>query len=556
MPLFTTGMGNGAKRARDYWLGGKQGETGAFSPDVLGVLLVTVIWYLIAYFLNDATPSFGPHGNPGWWAWWDQGLYYQTTTELAHAQLKPSTYWYGYPALGAPFYWLLPRHPYLIPNLVMVLAMVWAFYASCRLYMGRLESVLLVYIFIWFDSFLRDECLVIPWNTMPAYCAFFLCIYLLILRPGPGRLADFAICALACGIAMFARPTEIAALSIIYFFGLLKLRTSKEKAQAAGYLGGPALLVGGLTFGLNYYFYHRWGSPYMDGENGKATLANYGLKLYQFVFDTGFLTGDGFVPPASQPRPLLARYPEFFFVLPGLLFLLRDRGWIVWGFILGIVGQLALYLSYNPFNNPPYAWSYGQWHYIAWMLPWLGFATYLSVRRAFFHLPRAPFFVALFLPAFLTCAIGFKAVPLASATAHSGDKLLLLTTYGNGIYTVNLTALAPCDIDDIRLLFRMPPPFNGTDVANLPLMTISVDGRRQLDMVDRAVSQDGNTYHFSFLARGLKLKAGNEIAIQYQVREAPEVEEAQLVGVAFAPLQAVRDYFEDGESGASRSSSP
>jgi hypothetical protein len=556
MPLFTTGIGDGAKRARDYWLGGKQGETQALSPDVAGVLIVTAIWYLIAYYLNDATPSFGPHGHADWWVWWDQRLYLQTTSDLAHGQLKPSIYWYGYPALGAPFYWLLPRHPYLIPNLVMVLAMVWAFYASCRLYMSRLESVLLVYIFIWFDSFLRDECLVIPWNTMPAYAAFFLCIFLLILKPGPGRLADFAICAIVCGIAMFARPTEIVALGVIYLVGLLKLRTSEEKAWAAGFIGAVALSVGALTFGLNYYFYDRLGSPYLDGERGKATLANYGLKLYQFLFDAKFLTGEGFVPPSTAPRPLLARYPEFIFVLPGLLFLLRDRGWIAWGFILGMAGELGFYLCYNPFNNPPYAWSYGQWHYIAWMLPWLGFATYLSVRQAVFHLPRGPFFVALFLPAFLACAIGFKAVPLASATAQVGENLRLETTYGAGLYTVNLTILKPCQIDDIRLLFRRPPPFNGTDVANLPLMTISVDGRQQLDMVDRAVSQDGNTYHFSFLARGLKLKAGDEIAIQFQVREAPEVEEAQLVGVAFAPLQAVRDYFGMVEPEAVRSSSP
>jgi hypothetical protein len=79
----------------------------------------------------------------------------------------------GYPILGVPFYWLLPRHAYLIPNLAMVVAMVGIFYAACRHYMGRLEGLALVCVFIWFDSFLRDECLVIPWNTMPAYARFF-----------------------------------------------------------------------------------------------------------------------------------------------------------------------------------------------------------------------------------------------------------------------------------------------------------------------------------------------------------------------------------------------
>jgi len=543
MPPFTTSWSHDAERSRRYWLDRNASEAGTFGLDAIGLMIATAVWYLIAYYLNDATPSLAPHGNVGWSVWWDQSQYLQTTSDLAHGQFKPSVYWFGYPILGVPFYWLLPRHPYLIPDLAMVTMLVGIFYASCCIYVSRLESLVLVYVFIWFDSFLRDECLVIPWNTLPAYAAFFLCIYLLILKPGPGRLADFAVCAIACGIAMFARPTEIVALGIIYLFGLAKLRTFREKVEAAGLIGAIAFLVGALTLGLNYYFYQRLGSPYLDGESGKASLRNYGLKLYQFLLDGEFLTGGSNLPPDARPPALLTRYPEFLLVIPGFLFLLKDRGWIAWGLIFGIAAELGIYLAYSPFNNAPYAWRYGQWHYIAWMLPWLGFAAYLSVRQAFFHLPRGLFFGVLLFPAFVACLIGFRAVPLASATAQVGEDLRLETAYERDFYTVNLTVLKPCKIDDVRLLFRRPPAFDGTDVTNLSLMTVSVNGAEKQDMIDRAASQEGNTWHFSFLAHGLTLKAGDKITIRFHVHESPELDQAQLVGVDFAPMQSIRDYF-------------
>ena len=544
MPSITTSWLNDLKRTGRYWLGRNAGEGGAVGLDAIGLSIATIIWYVVSTYLNDSTPSLSSHGNAGWLNWWDQGWYLKTTSDLAHGQLKPSAYWYGYPILGVPFYWLLPRHPYFIPNLAMVVAMAGVFYAACRLYVSRLESLVLVYVFIWLDSFLRDECLVIPWNTMPAYAAFFLCIYLLILKPSPGRLVDFAICAIACGIAMFARPTEIAALGIIYLFGLVKLQTWKERMWAGGWMGAIVLLVGGVTLGLNYHFYQGFESPYMRGESAKANLGNFGLKLYQFLFDARFLTGGASVPADVRPAALLTRYPEFLLVIPGFLFLLKDRGWIAWGFILGLLVELGIYLVYNPFNNMPYAWRYGQWHYIAWMLPWLGFVTYLSVRQTFFHLPRGLFFGALLFPLFVACVIGFKAVPLASATVQSGENLRLETSVGTSLYAANLTVLKSCRIEDIRLLFHQSPLFDGTEASKISLITVAVNGAGQEDMFDRSVSQDDNTWHISFLAHGLSLKVGDKIAIQFHVRDAPDLDQAQLVGVEFAPMQSIRDYFQ------------
>jgi hypothetical protein len=193
----------------------------------------------------------------------------------------------------------------------MVLAIVAAFYAAGRLYMSRIEAALLVYVFIWFDSFLRDFCLVVPWNTLPAYTAFFVSIYLLALRPTPPRLGTFLLCALLAGLAMLGRPTEIAALGLVYAPALLRLDGWKKRAVAAGSFAVVVTAVATVTVLLNELFYGTLGSPYMAGERGKVQVANYGLKAYQFFCDSVFLTGDGALPAGTRPPSLFARYPEF-----------------------------------------------------------------------------------------------------------------------------------------------------------------------------------------------------------------------------------------------------
>jgi hypothetical protein len=538
--FFRLGSGADAWRLLRYWFG-RDADVRVLSPDAWLVLAVTLVWYVAAYLLNDS-PSWSAGGEPGWLTWWDQSQYHKAAGELAHGELRPNVYWFGYPALGAIFYQVLPRQPFLVPDLAMVLAIVAIFYAAGRLYMSRIEAVLLVYMFIWFDSFLRDVCLVVPWNTLPAYTAFFVSIYLLILRPAPPRVGHFILCALLAGLAMVARPTEIAALGLIYAPALARLGGWKQRAMAAGWFG--AIVAGGaaVTLLLNEHLYHALGSPYIAGERGKIQAANYGLKAYQFFCDSVFLTGDGALPAGTRPPSLFSRYPEFLFLLPGLVFLLRTRGWAAWGFVLASAFTLGFYLLYVPFDDPPYAWSYNQWHYVGWIFPWLGLATYLTFRKAWGS-GRRWFVAMLVLPLAVVGGIGFAAVPRAFATPEASSHLGLTTKFENQIDTVTLTVRDVCRVDDVRLTFRRTPPFNGTDASTVHLVNVAVNGLPQRDMIDCMMSQENATYHFSFLAHGLVLHAGDEMVIQFQVGYEPEVARAELDGIHFAPGQALRDYF-------------
>lgn len=528
-----------ARNVLRYWLA-RDERVRVFSRDAWLILGITLVWYVIAYALNDS-PSWQPGGHEGWLAWWDQGQYHLEAGELAHGELKPNPYWIGYPALGAVFYRLLPRHPFLIPDLAMVLAIVGVFYAAARRYMSRLEAVLMVYVFLWFDPFLRDECLVVPWNTLPAYTTYFVLIYLLALRASPPRLGHFALGAVLAGVAALARPTETVALALVFLPPLVRLGSWKERAAAAGCLGIAMLAVVALTAAINEHLYHALKSPYIAGESGKLNGANYGVKAYQFFADSRFLTGDGALPAGTRPPSVLSRYPEFLFVLPGLLFLLRDRGWAAAGGMLAAGFTLGFYLLYFPFDNPPYAWSYGQWHYVAWIFPWLGLATYLTFRKAFGVLPRRLFFAALGLPFLVTLVVGFAATPCGWATLDAGDRLRLTTNFAAEVYTVKLGVLENCRVDDVRLVFRRPPSVYGTEVSTLQVVRIFVNGRQQQDMVDCMTSQENATYHFSFLAHDLVLRAGDEIEIRFQGKEPPVLARAELETIRFAPLQAWRD---------------
>ncbi len=539
---FQIGSAAEAGRVLRYWFG-RDAQVRVFSPDAWLILGVTLVWYACAYALNDS-PSWHAGGNAGWLQWWDQSLYHRAAGELAQGELKPNPYWIGYPALGAIFYHLLPRHPFLIPDLAMVLAIVAVFYAAARLYLTRIEAVLMVYIFIWFDSYIRDECLVIPWNTLPAYTAFFVSIYLLALRPRAPRLSHFVLCAGLAGVAALSRPTETVALGLVFLPALVRLRYWKERVVAAGCLAGIMLVAAGLILLINEHLYQALTSPYIAGESGKMNGANLGVKAYQFFADSLFLTGDGALPGGPRPPSLLSRYPEFLFVLPGLLFLLRERGWGAAGLVLAIGFTLGFYLLYVPFDNPPYAWSYGQWHYVAWIFPWLGLAAYLTFRQSFRHLPRAWFLAALALPLITTLAIGFAAAPWGWATPEAGERLKLTTSFDAETYTVKLRAFAGGRVDDLRLVFRRPPPYNGTDASTVHLVNVDVNGQPQGDMVDCMTSQENTTYHFTFLAHDLVLHAGDEIEVRFKVKEAPEVTRAELETIRFAPLQAWRDNFD------------
>eukprot|EP01035_Chromulina_nebulosa_P034043 gene34043-45631_t len=79
--------------------------------------------YLLAHRLSPLRPLTA-EATAGWWSWSDQFRYLRAATAWAGGDLDPAQHWYwpGYPLLAAPFVGLTPAQPFLIPDLLCLLA--------------------------------------------------------------------------------------------------------------------------------------------------------------------------------------------------------------------------------------------------------------------------------------------------------------------------------------------------------------------------------------------------------------------------------------------------
>ena len=512
-----------------------------FDVDTLFLAIVTCFWYLTAYLLHPATPSNAPDGPLGWLASADQKLYYKTTVDLANGHLLPSVYWFGYPLLGAAFYWLLPRQPWLIPDLVLVLFMVGAFFASARLFMTRLEAWALVLIAIYADSILRDMSLVIPWNTMPEYAAFYICTYLLILTRA--TLPKCGICALFCGLAAYSRPTEAEFLGILYLSALFDFKDWTKRAWAAALLASTYAIAFGLTLASNLYFYHELSSPYIQGLSTRFNISNFPLKVYQFLLDGNILTEEGSVHPHSHQ--ILELYWPFIFIVPGSLFLWRIYRWKAVGLFGAIIGIFIYYILYNDDTNIPQFWTFCNPHYIWFVLPWLSLITYLSFRCAPWVLTRKAYVAALLFPLLLIGIMGYKPVTVASSSSGQGTGLTLSATYAARTSTIRFTAPRRIDAEDIRITFKKTPSFHGTLSGTVEHFDVTINGHPQLIGFDYYPSQSGSHFNLCFLVHGLHLETKDEVVVRLMDTDEPLVDEATIIGVTYAPLSAIAHFVQD-----------
>ena len=491
-------------------------------------LAIIAAWYLLCYFTNASTPS--PQA-PGWWSWWDQSQYYRATADLAHGRLVPENYWFGYPLLGVPFYGLMPRHPYLIPNLVLILMICGAFFAACRQVVGRVEAWLLIILFIALDPFLPAT-LVIPWNTLPAYATLYFSTYRLLFRQPV--LRDFALCAWLTAVALLARPTEIFPLACVYLAGGFRLVDPRQRYAALTFFGLAAGSVAAICAALNFHLYGDWRSPYMITESSKFHRENIGLKAYQLLFDGTFLTGQAALPDMTT-WSLCERFPLFLFCLPGAVWLVREKGWPTLGLPLAIIASVLFYLTYSTFANMPFFWTYSSYHYIWWIVPWLGLFTYLTVRRARTQLPPALFLATLLGPplAFVLVAFGTKTVD---------SNLHFTSSYAEGNFVVDLVPSTTVQAQDIRLEFQTPPSYQGlgTSVAYDAKVTVSINGRRQSTMADYFMSQYGAVFDFSFLVHGLSLQPGDRVEICFGDTAPPVLAHAALLDITRRPWRFAR----------------
>ncbi len=489
-------------------------EISLFDGSGLIFLCAAAAWYLHTYFHSVWVPGDPKNDVYTWLAGADQMRYLNGAIDLAHGELKPNAYWIGYLALGAPFHYLLPRHTFLIPDLFLVLVMLGAFFASCRHVMSRAEAWLLVaFAVVFADDVLRERCLVVPWNTMPAYAAIYLSAYLMVFaRPS---LPRFAVAAAATSFALLARPNELIALAPLFLVAALLWRDPR-KWRALGLFLGAVTSAAAVIVSINFYLYGAPVSPYVTAERGHFSYDHPLLKFYQLFCDGTFLTGASIMPIGSRPHQILERFPYLLLMGPGVLSLLRVCGPAVWGLYLAILLTLGFYLSYDVVNSPAFSWMYTSFHYYWWMMPWLIFFTYLSFRQAPLTLARPVYVAALLMPVVLAAGVGFKSVEVA-ASDDPGSPLVLTTSYQDETFHATVTMQRDVGpIEDMRLFFQKAPDGFGSTAEANHKFGMTLNGATLSEPVDYYMSQQGTgPYDVSLIFRAKRIHTGDTIAFTY-----------------------------------------
>ncbi len=344
-----------------------------------GLLLLT-----LGYLGTNLHLPTRPHGllpAEGWWAWYDQGKTLQAMLGW-HAHAPDATnQWYQplYPLAGALGMDLTPKQPFLLPDLLGLLASFLLFVPlAATLGVGRLIAVsVFLAITLGEPEILQNW--VIPWNTSLTTPLLLLGL-LAAARIGLAsrrRAVWAAGLGAAVGLLPALRPTDMLVLLPATFLAGLAVIADRSSWRRTGVIAGAAAagLGVGLMISLALYvpIFGLRASPYMV-LSGRTGFDWRLLPLHWITLVVG-------------PRPLFPGrkglievfwwlVPCFVGVVAVLLRRLRtdalDRRRLVHLMMLGgIAPYWCLYLSYRDLH-PVGLWGYHNFHYFMWSMPPLG----------------------------------------------------------------------------------------------------------------------------------------------------------------------------------------
>ncbi len=307
----------------------------------------------------------------------DQQRYLTSARAWAAGDLSPAQHHYFpiYPLMGAAFIWLTPRQPFMVPDLLCLLASLFLFVRIVRRLApgwGDGVSALCFLVAVLSGKWLFFWLWVMPWTSSgeaPLQYAALLLALRFGERPDTGRAMALGLC---IGLAAGIRPSDAAVLGVgcgcFAMYALLHGRAGPSvwaKAAGAGTLG----LVCGML-------------PWVC-----AQLAIFGLSLSAYAEKSasiGFewrLLPMRWVSLVIDPRPLLPEGNGMGEVLPwvfpgiaGLMLGIMPRAGRKLAPAALVAGTLALhwalYLSYRDLQ--PYGlWRFTNVHYFKWTFPFL-----------------------------------------------------------------------------------------------------------------------------------------------------------------------------------------
>ncbi len=315
----------------------------------------------------------------GWWTWWDQGKYLDAARAWASGNLDPSQHWYlpGYPLLAALFVRITPDQPFVVLDLVCLLATLWLFVElAARLLPGMrwargLGAVTFLVTTIFWSKPL--EAWIIPWTTTPATPLILACLLATLRFLDTLRGGDVFLATLAGASVAFFRPTDALALLLVVlpFIAWIAFR----RLEGLGIkFRCVAMAAGGCLAPLSLL--------------AVAHLAVFGSRLGPYLADSARLGFEWRLVPLRWvtifigPRPL---FPEgyglarmFPWIAPGIggmaAVLATSKGdrFVRHGLVItAVAAHCTLYLAYRDLHAPS-LWRYYAYHYFKWVLPVFG----------------------------------------------------------------------------------------------------------------------------------------------------------------------------------------
>ena len=340
---------------------GARVETALGLPWVGWMLLAALgLLYLQAYAHHPLNPGPGPaEARLGWWSWADQFVYWQSAAELAQFRLTAENYHYplGYSFLGALCWRWLPAHPFLIPDLLLVLGAAAAWWRLTRGWLDRRLTLLTAVAFILGHREVLALTQVVPWNTIATQCL--LIAGLGVMVGSSGRRTVAGLTGLAV-LAYLVRPGDAACFAPMLVWSVLRLPGWRERliSGAAGVAAIGAVVVAVAL--LNHALFGTRDTPYERMTWQAIGFFSYPVlhKVYWLFVDGGSFFGE------TDPA-LLFRYPWLFLVVPGAIYWVRRQGMAAVAALTTVALNWTLYVNYNDFL-PSAIFRYSLIHYLTW----------------------------------------------------------------------------------------------------------------------------------------------------------------------------------------------
>ena len=348
-------------------------------------LAVVAIAFVHAHDVDPMRPT-APVVDNGYWWWWDQSRYLVAALAWSHGNLEAANHWYfpGYGMLGALFVQVTPAEPFVMVDLLCLLATLClcsalaAAVAPHRAWSGALGAVAFAAVFL--DQPLIRHVWVVPWTTTPATVLEVGALLVAIRFQGGPTARDAFLAALcATGLVLF-RPIDAMVTLVVLPPAMAIALVRNGRGSSARIVGAAA---GGAVLPLIVFI--------------AAHLATHGFARSEYMVQSaaiGFewrLVALRWVTLVIDPRPL---FPSgrglaevFHWMIPGMAALVLGslgrlggpvrRHLIVLGFV---AATMLAYLAYRDLH-PQGLWRFNNYHYFKCVLALLAVYAALLVQE-------------------------------------------------------------------------------------------------------------------------------------------------------------------------------